>query len=157
MKKTFLVIPLLGLTLLSAGCSSQTSPTPTTPGPSSNGSATITPPASTTGFKTGEEVLVNWHQGDAWRQAMVTGVQGDQVTITYTSDRSTGTLLILNVAHLPGKVASVKVGDKVVAKWTDKNFYNGTVLEVSKDTAKIQWASGDSTQVSLKDITIPGV
>ncbi|MBP7898779.1 hypothetical protein KAZ92_02420 [Candidatus Gracilibacteria bacterium] len=108
------------------------------------------------GFSVGDKVVGNWKGGDRWWNAQVTAVAGDQVTVKYDDDSSTETLAKTSAAHLPSGAASVKVGDRVIAKWTDSKFYNGTVTALNGDKATISWTSGSPTDVALTDITVAG-
>lgn len=108
------------------------------------------------GFSVGDKVVGNWKGGDRWWNAQVTAVAGDQVTVKYDDDSSTETLAKTGVAHLPSGAASAKVGDRVVAKWTDGKFYNGTVTALNGDKATISWTSGSPSDVALTDITVAG-
>ena len=107
-------------------------------------------------FSVGDKVVGDWKGGDRWWNAQVTAVAGNQVTVKYDDDNSTETLAPTSVAHLPSGAASVKVGDKVVAKWTDSKFYNGTVTALAGDKATVSWTSGSPSDVALTDITVSG-
>lgn len=131
-KLSFLTASLFALVLAGAGCAS--SP-----------------------FAEGDAVLANWKGGSRWWEAKVTAVKDGQVTVTYDSDKSTDTLAEAAVAHVPSGAASVKVGDKVVAKWSNGLFYGGTISAVKDSTATVAWTDGSTpTDVALTDMVLQG-
>lgn len=108
-------------------------------------------------FAVGDSVLGNWKGGSRWWEAKVTAVQDGQVSVTYDSDKTTDTLAEMAVAHAPTKAASVKVGDMVVAKWSNNLFYGGKVTAVKDGMATVAWTDGSTpTDVALTNIAQPG-
>lgn len=108
-------------------------------------------------FATGDKVLANWKGGSRWWEAQVTSVSDSTVGVTYDSDKTTDTLPFAQVSHVPSGKASVKVGDKVAAKWTDGRFYGATVTAVSGDKATVAWTDGSSPMdVALTDMVLQG-
>lgn len=115
-------------------------------------------PSKTTGtFVVGETVVADWKGGAMWWEAKVTKVEGDKISVKYTSDNTNDTLDIKAVAHKPTGTAKVSVGDKVVAKWNGGSFYGATVKSISGSTASVDWDDKTSGTTPLSDIGFPGM
>lgn len=134
MKKflSILSVSLLALFAIGAGCSSSAA------------------------FNVGDKVIAEWNGTDQFWDATITAVAGDQITISYALNNKVETVAKTTLAHIPSSPASVKVGDKVAAKYTDGRFWHGTVASLADSTAKINWTSGTPLDVPLKDITLLG-
>lgn len=108
-------------------------------------------------FAVGETVLADWNGGAMWWEAKVTKVEGNKISVKYTSDNTTGTLDIKAVAHKPTGTAKVSVGDKVVAKWNGGSFYGATVKSITGNTAAVDWDDKTTGTTPLSDIGFPGM
>lgn len=108
-----------------------------------------------TAFKVGEKVIANWKKGDKWWGATVTAIDGPAVTVTY-EDGIVETLGSISVAHIPSAPAKVKVGDKVVAKWSGGGYWNATVTELLGTKATVTWSDKTTQEVLLTDIAFGG-
>lgn len=114
-------------------------------------------PVGGTKFKVGDKVLANWKSGSRWWEAKVTGIDGPAISVKYDSDSTTDSLGPLSVAHYPSGAATVKVGDKVVAKWTDGKYYGGKVTALKGTKATVAWSDNSgSMDVALTDIAVAG-
>ncbi|MBI3495110.1 DUF4537 domain-containing protein [Candidatus Berkelbacteria bacterium] len=154
------------VTLLGAGCSASTEPAaapqaaiPTQVQVAQPAPAAAPAPAPAPAFAIGDKVLADWKGGDRWYDATVSGVGSggaNYFLVTYTSDKSTEVLGSAKLAHAPTVAAAVNVGDKVVAKWTNGQWYGGTVAAVVGSSAKITWSDKSQTTVAATDIAIAG-
>ncbi len=123
--------------------------------PKKDETVAVTP--STKGvFTVGETVVANWKGGAMWWEAKVTKVEGNKISVKYTSDSTNDTLDIMAVAHKPTTTAKVAVGDRVVAKWNGGSFYGATVKSVSGNIATIDWDDKTKGTAPLSDIGFPG-
>ena len=155
MKKLFILpVALLGLSLLT-GCGASTTPV-STPVPSPVVSTpvvpTVVPPLATVGAA----VLAN-ASGDTWNSGTVTASTSDSITVKLDGSTTLGSVFTGDkVALKPLGPQAVKVGDVVVAKWTDSSWWLATVTKV--DGSKVEVRYSDNTNgddLTNADITRP--
>jgi len=60
--------------------------------------------------------------------ATVTAVDGENVTVTYADDGSSGTVPATDVRAIPD--TTFAVGDRVLAVWSGGRFYSGEVGKI---------------------------
>lgn len=114
-----------------------------------------TKPAANASFKAGDKVLANWKNGSKWWEAVVTEVDGPAISVIYDSDKTKDTLGPAAVVMRPSKAATVKAGDKVVAKWYGGSFYGGTITAVASGKATVKWGDGSApSEVALTDMVV---
>lgn len=114
-------------------------------------------PSTKAVFAVGETVLADWKGGAMWWEAKVTKVEGNKISVKYTSDSTNDTLDIKAVAHKPTGTAKVSVGDKVVARWNGGSYYGATIKSISGSTATVDWDDKTSGTAPLSDIGFPGM
>lgn len=100
-----------------------------------------TSPAATSGaaFAAGQSVAAKWGESSLYL-ATVTLVEGDNVTVTYTDDGSSGTVPAADVRAIPE--TAFAVGDRVLAVWSGGRFYPGEVTKVEGTTYTVKWDDG---------------
>lgn len=156
-KVSYLGAAMAVIVLVGAGCSAQ-SVTPTTSAPSAQPAATqpSAQPVAAEKFPVGTKVLANYQSGDYWWDATVTGISNGSYSIKYTTGGTSDTLTADKLANYPKTAASVKVGDKVIAKWLSLGWYSGTIASLEGSAAKVTWSDGSQTSVALTDIAFAG-
>lgn len=113
--------------------------------------------ASVGQFNVGDKVVANWKAGSKWWDAVVTAVNGNKVSVTYTSDKTTDVLDMSAVAHLNQPNSDINPGDKVVAKWSDGSYYSATVVSFSDTGVKVKWSdTGTLMDLPYSSVEMPG-
>lgn len=113
--------------------------------------------ASVGQFNTGDKVVANWKAGSKWWDAVVTAVNGNKISVMYTSDKTTDVLDMNAVAHLNQPNSEINPGDKVVAKWSDGSYYSATVVSFSDTGVKVKWSdTGALMDLPYSSVEMPG-
>ena len=112
--------------------------------------------AATTVFKAGEKVMGRWKGGSRWYPGKITKVSGDEVYMHY-DDGSDEVLPPINVAHLNQPNSTIAVGQGVLAKWSDNNYYSGTVKSFDDSTVTVKWDDGSTpSKLPYSAVELPG-
>ncbi len=112
--------------------------------------------AATTVFKVDEKVMGRWKGGSKWYPGKITKVSGDEIYVSY-DDGSKEVLPPMNVAHLNQPNSSISVGQAVLAKWSDYNYYSGTVQSFDDSTVTVKWSDGSSpSKLPYSSVELPG-
>jgi len=112
--------------------------------------------AATATFKAGEKVMGRWKGGSRWYPGKITKVSGDEVYMHY-DDGSDEVLPPLNVAHLNQPNSTIAVGQGVLAKWSDNNYYSGTVKSFDDSTVTVKWNDGSTpSKLPYSSVELPG-
>lgn len=97
-----------------------------------------------------------WKGGNRWYPGKITKVSGDEIYVNY-DDGSKEVLPPMNVAHLSQPNSSIAVGQAVLAKWTDNNYYSGTVQSFDDSTVTVKWNDGSSpSKLPYSAVELPG-
>ena len=129
---SLLIVLLLAAALGLAACGSSDQPAEqqTAAGPA----ATSVAP-----FAAGQSVAAKWGESSLYL-ATVTAIDGENVTVTYTDDGSSGTMPATDVRAIPD--TAFAVGDRVRAVWAGGRFYQGEVSKVDGTTYTVKWDDG---------------
>ena len=112
--------------------------------------------AATAVFKVDEKIMGRWKGGNRWYPGKITKVSGDEIYVNY-DDGSKEVLPPMNVAHLSQPNSSIAVGQAVLAKWTDNNYYSGTVQSFDDSTVTVKWNDGSSpSKLPYSAVELPG-
>ena len=107
-------------------------------------------------FKVGDKVKGRWKGGTRYWDAVVTAVSGDEVSVKY-SDGMTEVLPPMSVAHLNQPNSSIKVGQEVLAKWSDGQYYVGFVNSFDDKNVTVKWKDGSApSKVPYSSVEVPG-
>jgi len=90
-------------------------------------------------FAAGQSVAATWTDGSLYL-ATVTAVDGENVTVTYSDDGSSGTVPATDVRAIPD--TTFAVGDRVRAVWASGRFYQSEVSKVDGTTYTVKWDDG---------------
>ena len=123
---SLVIVALLAFSIALAACGSSST------GPSETQSAA----QSAAAFAAGQSVAAKWTDGKLYL-ATVTAVDGDNVTVTYTDDGTSGTVAAADVRAIPS--ATFAVGDRVLAVWSAGHFYPGEVTKVEGTAYVVKW------------------
>lgn len=112
--------------------------------------------AATAVFKVDEKIMGRWKGGNRWYPGKITKVSGDEIYVNY-DDGSKEVLPPMNVAHLNQPNSSISVGQAVLAKWTDNNYYSGTIQSFDDSTVTVKWNDGSSpSKLPYSAVELPG-
>lgn len=107
-------------------------------------------------FKVGDKVKALWKGGTKYWDAVVTAVSGDEVSVKY-SDGMTAVLPPMSVAHLNQPNSAIKVGQEVLAKWSDGQYYVGFVNAFDDKSVTVKWKDGSPpSKVPYSSVESPG-
>ena len=107
--------------------------------PAEQQSAASPAATSVAAFAAGQSVAAKWGESSLYL-ATVTLVEGDNVTVTYTDDGSSGTVPAADVQAIPE--TAFAVGDRVLAVWSGGRFYPGEVTKVQGTMYTVKWDDG---------------
>lgn len=143
MKKSLSLVgaSLTALVLLGAGCSVG-NVQPTTP-------AAVAPAAPET-FAVGAKIYSAWKGGHHWYPGTISAVGSGTYSIKYDdgdkeSDVPASRIMKQDAEH----PLSVKVGDKVLAKWSDGQWYDATVSAVEGGKVSVTYYDGFKQDTNL--------
>ncbi len=107
--------------------------------------------ACSSGYKTGDNVWAEW-QSESWWYGSVDGTCDAGWAVTFVDgDKGCYDSAKITVGNKPA--AKLAVGDAVLAHWTDTNYWNAVIEEVTETGYKIKYTSDGST----KDVTFDQV
>ena len=119
--------------------------------------APITPPRHTEIFNQGETIIAAWHGGDHWYLGKIVTAAPDGFKILYT-DGDTEIIVNTNrLAHFGKPAKNLVVGEKILARWTNGEFYYGGISEITNEKINVTFYDGTMVVVDLKQIAVPGV
>jgi len=119
-----------GIGLIACGSSEQPAEQQTAASPTAT---------SASQFAAGQSVAATWSDGGLYL-AVVTAVDGDNVTVTYADDGTSRTVPATDVRAIPD--TGFAVGDRVRAVWAGGRFYQGEVSKVDGTTYTVKWDDG---------------
>lgn len=107
-------------------------------------------------FKAGEKVMGRWKGGSRWYPGKITKVTGDEIYMHY-DDGTDEVLPPMNVAHLNQPNSTISIGQGVLAKWSDNNYYSGTVQSFDDSTVTVKWNDGSApSKLPYSAVELPG-
>lgn len=96
----------------------------------------------------GSTVLAWWAQGEAWFVGTVVEPQGGGFLVVFED----GDQAVVPAARI--KALDIRVGSPVLALWSDKKFYPGTVARIVGRALYIHFDDGDKGWTSWAGIAV---
>lgn len=101
------------------------------------------------GYEVGDNVAAEWSDGYLYLSE-VTEIDGENITVTYLDDDTTGNLTTSQVLAID-EDAEWEVGDRCLAVWAVARFYSGTISEIDGDDYIVEWDDGSSPSLVAAD------
>jgi hypothetical protein len=92
----------------------------------------------------GQIVAAKWG-GSSWYLAMITNVNGTSYDVVYADGDAKQALPESELKPIP-EDPQIKVGDKVLAVWSNAVFYPGTVTSAANLSYEVKWDDGTGTK-----------